>query len=148
MATTLPDIKTQDSLDVDEIADVLHLCDKTHPNPMEIRLINHRIYRGVMVMEIMILASAESKRVKLYTVHRVVLLGQVLEDEGSMICMELDREHIQGANVTAGLAMKDFDIERTHWCSGLAIQQVYKTTAVATQPRALPKKTSRMPERT
>jgi len=82
-------------------------------------------------MEIMILSlvSAESKRVRLYATRRVVVLGQVLEDEGSMVCMELDREHMQRANVMSGLAMNNFGIEGTHWCSGLAIKQVHKTTA-------------------
>ena len=100
-------------------------------DPMEIRLLNERYYRGVMVMEIMKLSlvSADSKRIKLYAIHRVIVLGQVLEDEGRMVCMELDHEHMQEPKVTSGLAMENFDIEWAHWCSGLAIKHVHKTTA-------------------
>ncbi|KAH0285040.1 hypothetical protein KCU62_g7892, partial [Aureobasidium sp. EXF-3399] len=81
--------------------------------PREIRLLNERYYRGVMVMEIMKLSLvlADSKCVKLYAIHRVIVLGQVLEDEGRMVCMELDHAHMQDPKVT-----------------GLAIKQVHKTT--------------------
>jgi hypothetical protein len=135
MSSILPDLTKQHPLHVDEIADVLRPCDKTQHNPIGIKLLNHNVYRGVMVMEIMMLSlvSRESKRVKLSATHRLVVLGQVLGQVGSIVCMELDRSGTQRANVTSGLAMEPFDIDGTHWCSGLAIKQVYNTTAGGNQ---------------
>lgn len=130
MSSALPNFKDQDPLDVEEIAGIMRILDKTQRNPVEMMLLNHRIYRGVKVMEILMQSaiSKESKRVKISAARRVVVLGQVLEEPGKIVCMELGGGEDQRANVTSGFDMENFSIDGTHWCSGLAIMWVNKTT--------------------
>ncbi|KEQ70568.1 hypothetical protein M436DRAFT_66466 [Aureobasidium namibiae CBS 147.97] len=87
--------------------------------PREIRLLNERYYRGVMVMEIMKLSLvlADSKCVK---------LSLKMREEWSAWNWIMRTCRIPKSRQV--WLWKTLDIEGTHWCSGLAIKQVHKTT--------------------
>lgn len=129
MSTALPDLLGQDPLDVNTIADVQRLRNKSKPLS-NIELRNEHYHLGVLVMELSIMSAdtEEGKRVKMDSVsRRVAVIGQSSEDEGVVMFQELGTNG--RANVYAGLQLESSNIDKTHWCDGLAIKQVRSTTA-------------------